>query len=92
MGTEGNLLRVHLDASSCYLSSLCSDKNVAILDFFTGECVASATSHSEVPTGVRFMQGGKHLVTTGADGCVGEGEEGLEFWGGRGGFGVLGVR
>ncbi|KAH9499537.1 Mitogen-activated protein kinase-binding protein 1, partial [Bulinus truncatus] len=67
---EGILLRIHLDPSGTYAATTCTDKNVCILDFNTGELVATMYGHSEVITGVKFTNDLKHIVTVSADGCI----------------------
>lgn len=67
VGDEGVLLRLHLDPSGSYVATTSTDKNVCILDFHTGELVASMYGHSEVVTGVKFANDLKHLITVSAD-------------------------
>lgn len=68
LGDEGVLLRIHLDPSGTYVATTCTDKNVCILDFHTGELVATMYGHSEVITGVKFVNDLKHVITVSADG------------------------
>ncbi|XP_012941670.1 mitogen-activated protein kinase-binding protein 1 isoform X2 [Aplysia californica] len=70
VGDEGILLRIHLDPSGTYAVTTCTDKNVCILDFHTGEVVATMYGHSEVITGVKFANDLKHVITVSADGCI----------------------
>ncbi|CAG5136024.1 unnamed protein product, partial [Candidula unifasciata] len=70
LGDEGVLLRIHLDPSGTYVATTCTDKNVCILDFHTGELVATMYGHSEVITGVKFVNDLKHVITVSADGCI----------------------
>ncbi|XP_055878528.1 mitogen-activated protein kinase-binding protein 1-like isoform X5 [Biomphalaria glabrata] len=67
---EGILLRIHLDPSGTYAATTCTDKNVCILDFNTGELMATMYGHSEVITGVKFANDLKHVITVSADGCI----------------------
>ncbi|XP_059149399.1 WD repeat-containing protein 62-like [Physella acuta] len=69
-GDEGVLLRIHLDPSGTYAATTCTDKNVCILDFNTGELMATMYGHSEVITGVKFANDLKHVITVSADGCI----------------------
>ncbi|GFN85055.1 mitogen-activated protein kinase-binding protein 1, partial [Plakobranchus ocellatus] len=69
-GDEGVLLRIHLDPSGTYAATSCTDKNVCILDFNTGELLATMYGHSEVITGVKFANDLKHVITVSADGCI----------------------
>ncbi|GFR82686.1 mitogen-activated protein kinase-binding protein 1 [Elysia marginata] len=69
-GDEGVLLRIHLDPSGSYAATSCTDKNVCILDFNSGELLATMHGHSEVITGVKFANDLKHIITVSADGCI----------------------
>ncbi|CAL1528416.1 unnamed protein product [Lymnaea stagnalis] len=69
-GDEGILLRIHLDPSGSYAATSCTDKNVCILDFNTGELMATMAGHSDVITGVKFANDLKHVITVSADGCI----------------------
>ncbi|KAK3792309.1 hypothetical protein RRG08_007385 [Elysia crispata] len=69
-GDEGVLLRIHLDPSGSYAATSCTDKNVCILDFNSGELLATMYGHSEVITGVKFANDLKHVITVSADGCI----------------------
>jgi len=68
VGTDGTLIGVELDPSGHYAATRCSDKNLSVYDFFSGECVASMSGHSEISTGVKFLNDLKHLVTVSVDG------------------------
>lgn len=59
-----------LDPSGSYAATSCSDKNLCILDFYTGELCATMFGHSEIATDVRFMNDLRHLISTGGDGYV----------------------
>lgn len=69
-GDEGVLLRIHLDPSGSFAATSCTDKNVCILDFNSGELLATMHGHSEVITGVKFANDLKHIITVSADGCI----------------------
>uniref|UniRef100_A0A3Q2Y2I1 Mitogen-activated protein kinase binding protein 1 n=1 Tax=Hippocampus comes TaxID=109280 RepID=A0A3Q2Y2I1_HIPCM len=60
---DGSLLRVQIDPSGQYVAASCSNKNISIFDFRTGECVATMFGHSEIVTGLRFTNDCKHLIT-----------------------------
>jgi len=66
--SEGTLLRLELDPSSNYAATSSSDKCLSMYDFFSGECVASIYGHSEVSTGIKFLNDLKHFVSVAADG------------------------
>lgn len=68
LGDEGVLLRVQLDPSGTYAATSCSDKNLCVLEFYTGELVGTVYGHSEIVTGLRFTNDLKHLISVSADG------------------------
>lgn len=48
-GVDGILLcapQVQIDPSGLYIATSCSDKNISIFDFYSGECVATMFGHS----------------------------------------------
>ena len=59
-----------LDPSGSYAATSCSDKNLCLLDFYTGELLATMYGHSEIPTDVRFMNDLKHVLSVSGDGYV----------------------
>lgn len=71
VGTDGTVIRVQLDNSGSYAVTSCSDKNLCVLDFFTGEVMGSMFGHSEVVTGVKFTNDAKHVISVSGDGLVG---------------------
>ena len=68
VGSDGTLLRIDLDKTGTLAACSCSDKNICIVDFFSGELLASMFGHSEVVTGVKFLHDMRHLVTVSGDG------------------------
>ncbi|KAM6915111.1 mitogen-activated protein kinase-binding protein 1-like [Xenentodon cancila] len=70
LSEDGILLRVQIDPSGQYVATSCSDKNISILDFYTGECVATMFGHSEIVTGMKFTNDCKHLITVSGDSCI----------------------
>lgn len=68
VGNDGVLLRVQLDPSGVYAATSVSDKTICVMDFFSGECVASAFGHSEIVTGLRFTNDLRHLISVSIDG------------------------
>lgn len=40
------LFQVQMDPSGLYIATSCSDKNLSIFDFYSGECVATMYGHS----------------------------------------------
>ncbi|XP_061916798.1 WD repeat-containing protein 62 isoform X1 [Entelurus aequoreus] len=67
---EGALLKLHLDPSGSFLATSSSDKNISILDYKSGECVATLFGHSEIVTCMKFSQDCRHLITVARDSCV----------------------
>ena len=39
-------LQVQIDPSGLYIATSCSDKNISLFDFYSGECVATMFGHS----------------------------------------------
>ncbi|KAG9348361.1 hypothetical protein JZ751_002096 [Albula glossodonta] len=70
MSDDGTLLKVQMDPSGMYLATSCSDKNICIFDYETGECAATLFGHSEIVTGMKFSQDCRHLITVSGDSCV----------------------
>ncbi|KAK1875505.1 Mitogen-activated protein kinase-binding protein 1 [Dissostichus eleginoides] len=56
-----------IDPSGLYIATSCSDKNISIFDFYSGECVATMFGHSEVVTGLKFTSDCRHLITVSGD-------------------------
>ncbi|KZS10660.1 putative Cilia- and flagella-associated protein 52 [Daphnia magna] len=71
---DGTLIKVLfvlcLDSSGLYVATSCTDKTLAVYDYYSGECMATMYGHSELVTGLRFTNDGKHLVSVSGDGCV----------------------
>ncbi|PWA27494.1 hypothetical protein CCH79_00000163 [Gambusia affinis] len=67
LSEDGSLLRVQIDPSGQYVATSCSDKNISIIDFCTGECVATMFGHSEIITGMKFTSDCKHLISVSGD-------------------------
>ena len=68
LGDDGTLIRVQLDPTGMYVGTSCSDKNLYLYDFFSGECMGSMSGHSEIPTGIKFANDLKHVISVGGDG------------------------
>jgi WD40 repeat protein len=60
---DGTLIKVALDRSGIYAATSCTDKTVAIYDYYTGECMATMFGHSELVTGIKFTDDCKHLIS-----------------------------
>lgn len=59
-----------LDSSGLYVATSCTDKTLAVYDYYSGECMATMYGHSELVTGLRFTNDGRHLISVSGDGCV----------------------
>uniref|UniRef100_A0A3Q2ZRZ5 Mitogen-activated protein kinase-binding protein 1-like n=1 Tax=Kryptolebias marmoratus TaxID=37003 RepID=A0A3Q2ZRZ5_KRYMA len=70
LSEDGSLLRVQIDPSGQFVATSCSNKNISIFDFYTGECVATMFGHSEIVTGMKFTNDCKHLISVSGDSCV----------------------
>ncbi|KFQ78037.1 Mitogen-activated protein kinase-binding protein 1, partial [Phoenicopterus ruber ruber] len=64
------LNQVQTDPSGLYIATSCSDKNLSIFDFYSGECVATMYGHSEIVTGMKFSNDCKHLISVSGDSCI----------------------
>ena len=47
--------QVQIDPSGLYIATSCSDKNISIFDFYSGECVATMFGHSGQNTTSLFL-------------------------------------
>ena len=52
----GELYKVQLDPSGLYAATCSFDKYIRLFDFYSGECIAKVSGHSELVTGVRFSR------------------------------------
>ncbi|XP_078518404.1 mitogen-activated protein kinase-binding protein 1 [Lissotriton helveticus] len=69
-GEDGTLIKVQADPSGLYLATSCSDKNLSVFDFYSGECVATMFGHSEIVTGMKFTNDCKHMISVSGDSCI----------------------
>ncbi|XP_011471554.2 WD repeat-containing protein 62 isoform X2 [Oryzias latipes] len=67
---RGALLKVRMDPSGSFFATSCSNKNIEVFDYETGECVASLFGHSEAVTCLRFSWDCTRLVSASADSCI----------------------
>ncbi|KND04338.1 uncharacterized protein SPPG_00069 [Spizellomyces punctatus DAOM BR117] len=68
---DSGFTKLSLDQSGAYAATSASDKTIRIFDFYSGDCLGRvASGHSELVTGVKFTLDCKHLISTGADGCI----------------------
>eukprot|EP01038_Epipyxis_sp_PR26KG_P005454 gene5454-7548_t len=68
--STAELYKSDIDPSGMYVATCAFDKNITLLDFFSGETVAQVSGHSELITGIKFSPDGQYLITTGGDGCI----------------------
>ncbi|XP_035215773.1 mitogen-activated protein kinase-binding protein 1-like isoform X2 [Stegodyphus dumicola] len=69
-GEDGTLIKVVLDNSGTYLATSCTDKSLYLYDYNSGECLATMFGHSELVTGLKFTNNGRHLISVSGDGCI----------------------
>jgi hypothetical protein len=70
-GTPGSeLYKCDIDPSGTFVAVCGFDKAIRLLDFFSGEVVASVTGHGELITGLRFSPDGRRLISVAGDGGV----------------------
>ncbi|XP_016372850.1 mitogen-activated protein kinase-binding protein 1-like isoform X1 [Sinocyclocheilus rhinocerous] len=67
---DGSLLKVQIDPSGLFVASSCSDKNINLIDFQTGESLATVFGHSENITALRFSSDCRRLLSSSADSCI----------------------
>lgn len=67
-GDDGVLVKLHLDPSGSFVATSCTDKNLSIVDFYTGELMGTMSGHSEISTGLKFTNDLKHLISVSGDG------------------------
>lgn len=70
LGDDGALIKVAFDPSATFIATSCTDKSIYIFDYQTGECLATTSGHSEIVTGLKFSQDGRHLISISGDGCI----------------------
>jgi WD40 repeat protein len=64
------LYKLTLDPSGSFIAISCFDKTVKLVDFFSGELLASVSAHAELCTALCFTPSGTELVTVGGEGVV----------------------
>ena len=70
LSEEGTLIKIAMDPSGQYFATSSTDKSLSIFDYQTGECVATASGHSELITGLKFSVNGRTLISVSGDGCI----------------------
>ncbi|XP_061682928.1 mitogen-activated protein kinase-binding protein 1-like isoform X2 [Syngnathoides biaculeatus] len=66
----GALLKVRVDLTGTLVATCCSDKNISVLDYRSGERLAAPFGHSEPVTCLRFSADCAYLISASVDGCV----------------------
>lgn len=67
---EGSLIKLSLDPSGIYVATSCTDKTLAVYDYYSNECMARMYGHSELVTGLKFTNDCRHLISASGDGCI----------------------
>jgi WD40 repeat protein len=67
---NSELYKNDIDPSGSYIVTCSFDKQITVLDFFSGEVVCQLAGHSELITGLKFSPDGSTLVSVGGDGCI----------------------
>lgn len=70
LSDDGTLIKAVLDPSGRYVATSCTDKSLYIYDYLTGECLAATNGHSEIITGLKFTNNGRHLISVSGDSCI----------------------
>lgn len=67
---EGSLIKLCLDLSGIYVATSCTDKSLNVYDYYSSECIARMSGHSELVTGLKFTIDCKYLISASGDGCI----------------------
>lgn len=67
---EGSLIKLSLDPSGIYVATSCTDKTLAVYDYYSNECMARMSGHSELVTGLKFTNDCRYLISASGDGCI----------------------
>ncbi|XP_067941965.1 mitogen-activated protein kinase-binding protein 1-like [Watersipora subatra] len=70
LSDDGFLVKLTIDNTGTFLAVSCSDKSIAIIEFQTGEIVATLVGHSELITSLKFTNDCAYLISASADGCM----------------------
>lgn len=52
------------------MATSCTDKSLAVYDYYSHECMATMSGHSELATGLRFTNDCRRLISASGDGCI----------------------
>uniref|UniRef100_A0A915B6I2 Mitogen-activated protein kinase-binding protein 1 n=1 Tax=Parascaris univalens TaxID=6257 RepID=A0A915B6I2_PARUN len=67
---DGQLTKVRLDPSGTFAATVCTDRNVYIVEVSTGECAAMLSGLSESVTDVAFTSDCRRLIVVSYNGCI----------------------
>ena len=67
---DGTLIKISMDPSGQFIATSSTDKSLNLLDYESGECLATASGHSELITGIKFSPNGRNLISVSGDGCI----------------------
>ena len=67
---NSELYKNDLDPSGSFIVTCSFDKQITLVDFFSGEVLCQLGAHSELVTGLKFSPDGSSLVSVGGDGLV----------------------
>ncbi|VBB33051.1 unnamed protein product [Acanthocheilonema viteae] len=67
---DGQLTRVRLDPSGIYAATVCTNRNVYIIDIATGEFVSVLTGQSDNITDIAFSADCRRLYVVSYSGCI----------------------
>ena len=70
LSDDGTLIKVAFDPSGRFIATSSTDKTLSIVDYSTGEVIATASGHSELITGLKFSPNGRNLISVSGDGCI----------------------
>ncbi|VDM48489.1 unnamed protein product [Toxocara canis] len=67
---DGQLTKVRLDPSGTFAATVCSDRNVYVVEASTGECAAILSGQSDSVTDVAFSHDCRRLIVVSYSGCI----------------------
>ena len=70
LSEDGTLIKIAIDPSGEYYATSSTDKTLSVFEYQTGECVATASGHSELITGLKFSLNGRSLISVSGDSCI----------------------
>eukprot|EP00042_Codosiga_hollandica_P058270 m.875794 g.875794 ORF g.875794 m.875794 type:complete len:696 (-) comp59810_c0_seq53:1573-3660(-) len=70
IGDEGSVMTCAIDPSGLFVATSNAANRIRIFNFYTGDCIAVGSAHSDTITCVRFLADGRHLLSVSQDGSV----------------------